>query len=41
MAKRLQVEGDKEEYEWWRARLLIDEFNEVFSNIATSLPVTQ
>ena len=37
MANRLfKSEGDKEEYYWWRERLLIDGFNEACSNIAAS-----
>ena len=37
MANRLfKSEGDKEEYDWWRERLLIDGFNEACSNIAAS-----
>ena len=31
-----ESEVDKEEDEWWRARLLIDGFNEEFSNISAS-----
>ena len=34
--KVFQSEGDKEEYEWWRASLLLDVPNESFSNIASS-----